>query len=647
MSDQRRPIASQLGLIALCVIVVVRLWMTADRDILALNQPYDDYWFIFTARRTIWGGHYTNLSFAQLQMFALWLEGVCAIGVPARLGLDLWWLGGAAYLAFAIRRLCANTWPAVLLFVFLAFHPYSIALFDRALSENLMASLVTIALAAFVDVWNFRVDGPRPSTYRQRLSIAVGALAFAAAYHTRKEGIVLLAPLGFLALWSLVHRTLWWGRARGALGIGIIAIPLIATIAVGLVISARNFEQWGIFARYELAAPGYGRAIQALNAIDPQGPTPKWVTVTAATRARAYEVSPTFRELKPFLDGPMTAVVLAQTKLNSGVEGEIGNGWFYWTLRDAASLAGWHVDARTAEAHYNAMADEIDRAFERGTLPRRLVLIPFVDPDWHKWLPLLPGALAGELRATLAPVPGDLVEPMEDATTDQQGNYVVIAARRRPFGAHAISGWLIAPPGTRVAITAGDRPGPFTVLEGITRPDVPGAFPFQLHTDAAGGAPSFEVITPDGTTRRIAFNALQVGKVNKISDMPTLTLGVDSLSADRPPPRANRWLGLICRAWSIVGWVALAVGLLAVVWVGDNESSAEVATRLVLVLAILGIGSRVALLALLDSSSWSGTQARYLLPAVPMLALFGALGAWKIAQRIGRIGPVRDTATEG
>ena len=634
MSAFRRSLVGKLGPCALGLLVVVRLWMTADRDILALNQPYDDYWFIFTAHRSIWSGDYTHLAFAQLQMFALWLEALCGLGIPARLGLDLSWLVGAGYLGFALHRLCGRAWPGVLVFVFLAFHPYSIALFDRALSENLVAALVAIALAAFIDVWNFRIGGPQPSQNRQRIAIAVGAVAFAAAFHTRKEGIVLLLPLAALALWSLVHRTRWWGRGQRALGFGMVVVPMIVTAALGLFLAAKNATQWGVFARYELAAPGYGRAIKALNAIDPEGPTPKWVTVTAATRARAYDVSPTFRELRPFLDGLMAAEVVAQTALYSNVNGEIGNGWFYWTLRDAASMAGWHRDARNAEAHYDRMADEIDQAIARGALHRRAVVIPFVDPDWRKWLPALPRAAAGELRQTVAPAVDDLGSPLENATSTQQDHFVEIAGRRRPFARHAIAGWLIAPVGTRITIAHASAPVMSTMLEGATRPDVPGAFPFRLEATVAGAAPDFAVTTPDGATGRIPFAALQAGKVQKIPGLPMLALGVDSVSDHVAPPHADEWLAAFCVSWSSVGWAFLAIGVLAVLWIGANESSAESATRLILVLVAIGIAARVALLAILDSSSWSGTQARYLLPNVPMLATFGVLGAWKMGERI-------------
>ena len=70
----------------------------------------------------------------------------------------------------------------------------------------------------------------------------------------------------------------------------------------GGILAGGNYLKWGVLARYELAAPGYQRAIAALNRID-VGRTPKHFTVTKDVLALAYKESPTFRELQPFMDG--------------------------------------------------------------------------------------------------------------------------------------------------------------------------------------------------------------------------------------------------------------------------------------------------------------------------------------------------------
>lgn len=607
--------------------------LTSDRDILALGEPYDDYWFVSSAWRSIWSGQYNHMVFAQLPIYSMWLKLTALIGLPGRLAIDFGWLAATAYLATAVNRFCNRYWPGLLLFGFLAFHPYSIALFDRALSENFTAVLCAVCLGAFIDVWNFRVASPRSSAARRHMIIAgmVAAISFAAAYHSRKEGVILLVPLVCLALWSLVKRDLWWSKEDRRLALYILAAPIAATLIVGVGLAGLNAWHWGIFARYELAAPQYQRAINSLNAIDPGEPTPRWVTVTAKTRARAYAVSPTFVELKDYLEGDIVEPARRQTEASSGVKGEIGNGWFYWSLRDSAATAGWHRSAAKAELKYAAMANEIEAAFDAGKLKRRPVYISFVDPDFHKWLPGIPLAIWHELRQLIAPNTADLAMPnIEDASTSQQDAFAAIVGRRHAFPRTAIRGWIVAPDQSQVGLGTPEQVQFWSTLHGQTRPDVAGAYPFRLDAFSGNPATLLHFKLPDGRRSSISLDALKVGTFLQIEKLPGVTLGVDELTRARPIPRADRYTPFLCEVWTAAGWILAVAGLFAVFLVGHSETTAALSLRLIAIILLVSILARVFLFAVLASSSWSGEQARYLLPVVPLFAVFGFLSLWKL-----------------
>src|SRR4029434_5316463 len=124
------------------------------------------------------------------------------------------------YLAFALYQLSRYRWVAVVVFLFLAFHPYGFIIFNRSLAETLLAVLSTAALAAGIELWNCR----RLSfSWRWTLAVSVYVLCFALAFHIRKEGVVLFAPLILLASWSWIERGVWWTRA----GRQMLAIPLL------------------------------------------------------------------------------------------------------------------------------------------------------------------------------------------------------------------------------------------------------------------------------------------------------------------------------------------------------------------------------------------------------------------------------------
>ena len=633
-----------LWLSAFGVIAVFRLLLTGDRDIVAVNGPFDEYWYVSSALRLIWGGPYDQMAFAHLPVYSAWLVFLHAFGIPGRLAIEVAWLAACLYLAFALRGLSGRTWVAAIAFVYLALHPYTLILFDWGLAESLLTVLSAAALAGFIELWNCR----GPCSRRRRIFAWVAAgLGFALAYHSRKEGIVLIAPLLLLAAWSILQRRTWWAPAeRRSLGVPLVAVPIAASLLIGIVIAGMNAVRWGIPARHELAAPGYTRAMDALFAIDPREATPKHVTVTAKTRALAYQASPTFAQLRGFYEGPMGQSLAAQTAQYSGAPGEIANGWFYWSLRTAAAMAGWHKDAATAETRYNGIADELEDAFAQGKLPRRTVPLSQIEPDVSKWIGDWPAAFAQGVQIVVVPNPWQLGLPREDATPRQFEDFVQVFGRRRLPARTVLRGWVTAPPGSEVAFGAGGAAFAWQPMRGPTRPDVPGAFPFALTSEATLPPTQLHLrFGGTGETRVVELAALATGKIVRIDGAAPVHVGVDELSGGASLTRLSRWFGTVKQPppydwvvpwgvlWGYIGWAFAAVGVMGLI-VGAATRSLRGAALMLSVLCLVAVLARVALIAILDASSWNGMQVRYFLPALVPFAAFGAVGAYVLAERL-------------
>jgi hypothetical protein len=622
-----------LLLVAFLSSVVVRLVLSADRDILALNAPNDDYWYIRSAMRWIFGGPYNHMAFVNPPLYSIWLKGVSLLGIPARLAIDVLWIIACAYLGVAVARLCRRVWPGIFLYLFLCFHPYSILLFDRALPETLLTVLMTFTMGGLIEAWNLR---KATNSWRRLVAIAIASVSFAAAYHTRREGVAMLAPMLVLLAWSAYHWQAWWtSQRRPRMAYPLIVLPLISALALGILLAGTNYVAWGVFARYEFIADDYVRAVNDLNAIDPGGPTPRQVTVTALTRAKAYAVSPTFSELKGFFEGPQGQSVAASTAKSSGVPGEISNGWIYWFLRDAAASVGWHSDARTAGKKYAAMAEELEKAFADGRLQKRLVIVSFVDPDWRKWLPSVPRAFLAVIQRIVDPVVGGLpLSPPEDAKPSQFDDFVSVVGRRNPPQHVHLGGWLILPEGSSIALGASEHAFSWQPLRGALRPDVPGARAFDLVSTVGETPTELHVRTPEATVSRLSLDGLKVGMIKDIEGVvPRGVLGVD-VAPEWKSARPDALLPVANRMWGYMGWLFAFVGTGALLLFRRNQGYDGAA--LVMLLALAAILSRAGLLALVDASSWSGLQTRYAVPVVPCLAVYGVLGFWTLSERLRR-----------
>lgn len=639
-----------IGAGIMLTLVVLRLFVAADRDLLALNAPYDEFWYIQSAARFVWGGEYDHLTFVHLPIYPLWLAAVDLVGVPARLAIEIAWLAASAYLAYALYRATGMLSVSVPAFAVLILHPYTITLFDRALAETIVTVLTSFLVAAAIEIWNVRDE---PPNRRRVLATAVFCGGFALAFHARKEGIVLLAPLALIAICSFVQRKTWWKQnERGRLAVSLLVAPVAAVVVLGFAIAILNYARWGVLARHDLASPGYQRAVAALVSID-SGRTPVHVTVTAKARSLAYEASPLFGQLRSYLEGEPGRQVAAQSALYTGVPGEIANGWLYWTLRDAGAAAGWHREgAARADERYAAMADEIERAFSEKRLPLRSGWrIGFVDPDIAKWIASVPRAFVEELALVGHAPAFALAAPDESATAAQFDLFVRMAGRRNTMRQANVAGWIVAPANSSVHLMAGAESLASTVLSGATRADVPGGFPFSVVAAAAIPPTEIQVRTPGGVQGIVKIAALKPGKVIAAEGAAGVTFGIDALSLGSSPTRVDHLLsrvapdlnrdGILSAGVSLykyLGWAIWTVSLAALalcVVRGQVQAPAFV----LLLACLLAIVARAALLALLDASSWSGQQVRYMLPVVPMFVCMGAAGIWAVATSSRELGP--------
>ncbi|MEI2829316.1 hypothetical protein [Pseudomonas mosselii] len=619
-----------------CILIIFRFWLTGDRDIVATNSPYDEYWYIDSASRYIWGGGYTHMAFAQIPTYSIWLLVLSLAGIPARLGIDALWIFSSLYLAIAITRFTRWKSAGLVTFVALALHPYAIMILDRGLAETLLAALSVMTLAAGLEIWNTQKHA---GDYSKQLASILYIAGFAAAYLTRKEGIVLLAPLIVLLIVSLLDRNTWWtGHISRKLGVKLLVAPVIATLLAGSLLSLGNYSRLHFFALNELSAPGYQSAIKALNSID-VGRTPRHATVTAAARAQAYEISPTFRELAPFFEGPLGQSIAAHPI--AGVNGEIGNGWFYWALRDAGANIGWFTSAKAADKKYAQIARDINTAFDEGKLKKRpYVFSTFVDPDMGKWVALVPDSTWNIYQ--LLTLPRYQFEPLiQTATPRQLEKYVAIDGKRRLRPAFEISGWVAAPANSQMALGSEDPPSSWTSIGPESRPDISvQAYPFRLTSNTP--------ILPTQIYLKDAHGNLSSASLANVSAGDNITLhgnvaysaGIDEI----PKPeitRLDKVFGdsdnkhtnnqLLYDAYNDLGYLlsfAIVAGIV-VALVTRHKSG-----LLLILLCTAGLAARCVVLGILDASSWPGTQVRYVFPALPFFICAGVMGMYVTARAL-------------
>ncbi len=300
-------------------------------------------------------------------------------GYPAFLALSHW-LGISITLAHALfhcaavlifvavaHRFMRSYLLSGLLFALLLWQPTALSLL-RVLRDRLYFDQLLILLASLM----WMLFAARSNRERAAAGAVSGAM-LGWIWLTREEGLWLVPALAVLFAVSLFH-----ARRAGALrGFAISAaifLGIFAATQIGF--AAANWWAYGKFIGVDFKEANFRRALGALASVH-SGETKPDILVSSATRKRIYEVSPAFASLAGDLEGGMgQGWIKTSCTLQPETCGEIGAGWFMWTLRDATAHAGHYTSPQEASTFYGRIADEIKTACADGRLRCTPQLIP-------------------------------------------------------------------------------------------------------------------------------------------------------------------------------------------------------------------------------------------------------------------------------
>jgi hypothetical protein len=422
-------------------LVALALWLTADQEVVALESPHDDQFFLQRAQCGYWFDEgYSHFSFIKEPIYPLFGSLCYLLCIPLRLATEIVYLAAAALFCWSLVRRRPQVWVGIIVFAACVLHPMRFAVFRHTTADALYPSLLLLALGCLLVQVQ---DAGRPGALRRGLfsGVSLGLL-----WNTRAETpLVAFLLLVFVATgaYGAVRNAPTW-RSAGKQWLTEWALPPLGIAAISLAILTANYARFGVWAVRDLSAPGYWEAYQSLVVIKPERPL-RCVPVTREVRLKAYAVSPSFRELQPYLEGELGERYAGYGRAYYDLPpGEIAGGWFCWAVRDAAAATGHCGSSAQAEAFYRQIAGELRAAAGDGRVPTRLLLPFSVDPDVGNYAPYLPASAAKLWQCcwTTAEPP-----PLDDHPTAIRQFFDDVAHRRSVTPAPAqtlVRSWLWA-----------------------------------------------------------------------------------------------------------------------------------------------------------------------------------------------------------
>lgn len=638
---------SKVVLAIFSLLALFKFYLISREEILALYAPHDEFWYILAASRWVWfSQNYDLMTMIHLPVYPIFIALWHLTGIPLRIGIDLVFILSSFYLTYALRKINASQIICILIFSLIILHPLSFDLFNRTLAETFYTPLLLSFLASLILMW---ISADKKKLF---FSILMGFFA-GLLWFTREESVLILGMLALVYLliaFFAFKEAKDWKQVVKQLKIPILP-SLIIISCFTIFIYAANYAKYGLFAPSALNGSDYKSAYTALLKIKPEK-TVRFVPITSDTRQKAYSVSPSFRELKPYLENHSNFAYF-WTKKEMGIDNEMAAGWFYWMLRDAVSMAGYKTAAEE-NSFYRRMANEINQGIEEGKVSSRLVPLSFLDPGTFSYLSYFPSSLK-KISTLFVETRKSSEASLKDNIFSGQNKIIIDSETNRRAhninsGSVALNGWAFLKTDRVLKVSLENEAGGVIASTSFfsARPDVQAGYKEGINTIPGEIGFNLEINQPEeslvdtilvfyGENGQIykapyaKLNLLKPDQIKSITSDQYLNFAIDQKNVTGNVDGSslnNRIQDII---WFIYGKIILILSCLGLfsffvtVYFWKNLNYKEPVYS-VLAIMLFAVISRTFLFALLDIGSWNAAQQpRYLFPVMPVYSTFLAV----------------------
>jgi hypothetical protein len=359
------------------VLILIKLWLVEGQSITANPQyKYDDVLYLTQANYLIngeWLGPYNNLTLVKGPFYPMWIAFSYVLGLPLLFSEHLLYILACIVLVSAVRPLLRRGVYAYILFAVVLFNPMSYGwwIMTRVIRAGIYPALTLLVLSCAIGLTLREGQG-----WRKLWPWAIGlGLSMGTFWLTREEGIWLVPSILLLGGYAVFRS---WRRGREGLRQGLALWSAALGLGAGIVVLVMGIN-WGIYGLFGVTELGTDAFKSAFGAILRVETGKSGLSVSRQTVGEIYTVSPAFKELEPYLEGPSGEfwVVASPGGLDNYSTDAI-----MWAFREGTAEAGHYDDNRFPREFYEQVAEEINKACEAGQL-RCNAERASLSPPWH------------------------------------------------------------------------------------------------------------------------------------------------------------------------------------------------------------------------------------------------------------------------
>ena len=337
--------------ILMLIICIIKIIIVRVQPLNILcTMRYDDELMVNLAQNIKdgkWLGNYNHYTLIKGVFTPLFIVMSNYLHVPFLIAKEIFYISACYLFIIIIRKKIKNNYTLILLFFMIIFNPveYSYNL-CRVYRDTIYISLVLYVVSFSIGMYIYINESSKKLV---KYFIGFG-LSYTAIYLCREEVIWIYPYLIWITV-ATIYSIIKQKKYKKLL------LYLISLIIFGLlilIVCCLNYKYYGVFTLNQYWGNEFKQAYGAFTRVKPKEKIEK-VAVTRETLNNIADVSPKFREIKPYID-----------KYSYGKE--ISGAYFHWGLMEAISKAGYYKDAKTANKFYIELAKEINQACEIGSL---------------------------------------------------------------------------------------------------------------------------------------------------------------------------------------------------------------------------------------------------------------------------------------
>lgn len=362
----RKQIKKEYFLAAIVLLAVIKQVIVSNIPLLAYETQMHDDALMFRMADSIlngeWLGGYTVNTLVKGCFFPLLSAFIHVLGLS--------WMGTMTFIytiacmifIYALCPLIQRKSLLLLVYTAVLFNPvtYAAWTFQRFYRNGITMAQVLIVFACVLIIYMRRNEAVRKSVFWAIL----GGFTLWSLWNTREDGIWIM-PFMIVATAVTIVLIIVKKKSKKETiqHIIVVLLPLLMLSGGNFCVRSVNYLCYGIFSYNEINDSSFSDAMKAIYSVKPEEKIER-VSVTREKVERMYKVSPTLKSVEPFLESSMDAWDYND---QAPGDGEVQDGWFFWSLRDAVSNTGYYCDAKTADEFYSKVAVEIETAFEEGS----------------------------------------------------------------------------------------------------------------------------------------------------------------------------------------------------------------------------------------------------------------------------------------